>query len=74
MAGLCGVVMKTLLSAVNADYFTNENFTTRPYKRALIDAEYEQLRRDHLFLGLPAGCCFQLSHEVSCMNANKSKR
>ena len=35
----------TLLSAVNA-----EHFTTRPHKRALIEAEYERLRRDHLLL------------------------
>ena len=35
----------TLLSAVNA-----EHFTTRPHKRALIEAKYERLRRDHLLL------------------------
>jgi hypothetical protein len=45
MVGLCGVVIKKLLSVVNA-----EHFTTRPHKCALIEAEYERLRRDNLFL------------------------
>ena len=40
-------------------------------KRAVI---IFNLRAARPVLRLPAGCCPQLSYQVSCMNANKSKR